>query len=133
MNFKPRKACKNSLQRRNPLESADHFRRQPRIGCHQSRKGGKCIGRKNMSKKRLIVMKFGGTSVGNAERFQQCAEIVREAAKKDRIIVVVSAVAGVTDVILKTIEAARQGDAVGADAALGKLEVLHREVIAELF
>lgn len=86
-----------------------------------------------MSRKRLIVMKFGGTSVGNAERFRQCAEIVREAAERDRIIVVVSAIAGVTDVILKTIEAARQGDAASTDAALGKLEMLHRGVIAELF
>ena len=28
--------------------------------------------------KRLIVMKFGGTSVGNAERFRQCAAIIGE-------------------------------------------------------
>jgi len=38
-----------------------------------------------MSGKRLIVMKFGGTSVGNAERFRQCAAIVAEAAKRDRL------------------------------------------------
>ena len=57
--------------------------------------------------KRLIVMKFGGTSVGNAERFRQCAAIVSDAAKHDRIVVVVSAMAGVTDLIFKTIEAAR--------------------------
>ncbi|HEV2989850.1 MAG TPA: aspartate kinase, partial [Candidatus Angelobacter sp.] len=86
-----------------------------------------------MSRKRLIVMKFGGTSVGNAERFRQCAEIVREAAERDRIIVVVSAVAGVTDLILKTIEASRQGDTAGTDAALSKLERLHQGIIAELF
>ena len=81
----------------------------------------------------LIVQKFGGTSVGSAERFRQCAGIVREAAEKDRIIVVVSAIAGVTDMILKTIEAARQGDTAGTDAALKKLETLHRGVVAELF
>ena len=71
-----------------------------------------------MSRKRLIVMKFGGTSVGSAERFRQCAEIVREAAENDSIIVVVSAVAGVTDLILKTIEAARQGDTAATETAL---------------
>jgi aspartokinase/homoserine dehydrogenase 1 len=86
-----------------------------------------------MSRKRLIVMKFGGTSVGSAERFRQCAEIVRTAAEKDRTIVVVSAVAGVTDVILKTIEAARQGDAAGTDAGLRKIELTHQALIAELF
>ena len=51
--------------------------------------------------KRLIVMKFGGTSVGNAERFRQCAAIVNDAAKHDRIVVVVSAMAGVTDLFSK--------------------------------
>ncbi len=86
-----------------------------------------------MSGNRLIVMKFGGTSVGSAERFRQCAEIVRAAAEKDKIIVVVSAVAGVTDVILKTIEAARQGDVAGTDASLQKLESLHQALIVDLF
>jgi aspartate kinase len=78
-------------------------------------------------------MKFGGTSVGNAERFRQCAEIVREAARKDSIIIVVSAVAGVTDLILKTFETARQGGTAATDAALRKLEMLHQGIIAELF
>src|SRR5437660_11085292 len=86
-----------------------------------------------MNEKRLIVMKFGGTSVGNAERFRQCAEIVRTASEADGIIVVVSAVAGVTDVILKTIEAARQGSAAGTEASLQKLDLLHQTLIAELF
>ena len=44
-----------------------------------------------MSSKRLIVMKFGGTSVGNAARVRQCAQIVSKAAQQDRIVVVVSA------------------------------------------
>ena len=52
-----------------------------------------------MQGKRLIVMKFGGTSVGNAERFRQCAAIIGKAARHDRIVVVVSAMAGVTDLI----------------------------------
>ena len=86
-----------------------------------------------MSRKRLIVMKFGGTSVGSAERFRQCAEIVREAAESDSIIVVVSAVAGVTDLILKAIEAARQGDTAATEAALKKLETQHYEIVAALF
>ena len=51
--------------------------------------------------KRLIVMKFGGTSVGNAARFRQCAEIIGQAAQQDRTIVVVSAMAGVTDQLIK--------------------------------
>jgi bifunctional aspartokinase / homoserine dehydrogenase 1 len=86
-----------------------------------------------MSSKRLIVMKFGGTSVGNADRFRQCAAIVAEAAKRDRIVVVVSAMAGVTDLIFKTIEAARHGDTAATKAHLEKFENVHRELIASLF
>ena len=86
-----------------------------------------------MSKKRLIVMKFGGTSVGNAERFRQCAAIVAEAATHDRIVVVVSAMAGVTDLIFKTIEAARHGDVAATRTQLEKFESVHRELAASLF
>src|ERR1700756_3281876 len=85
-----------------------------------------------MSKQRLIVMKFGGTSVGNAARFRQCAEIVGRAARQDRVVVVVSAMAGVTDLIFKTIEAARHGDSAATDAHLQKFTSVHRELIREL-
>ena len=78
-------------------------------------------------------MKFGGTSVGNAARFRQCAEIVSRAAQQDRIIVVVSAMAGVTDLIFKTIDAARHADSLATDAHLAKFEAVHRELIADLF
>ncbi|HEY2498839.1 MAG TPA: aspartate kinase [Candidatus Angelobacter sp.] len=86
-----------------------------------------------MNRKRLIVMKFGGTSVGNAERVRQCATIVDKAARQDRVIVVVSAMAGVTDLIFKTIEAARQGDLAATKAHLEKFETVHRELIGSLF
>src|SRR5689334_17712900 len=86
-----------------------------------------------MNRKRLIVMKFGGTSVGNAERFRQCAAIVARAAKHDRIVVVVSAMAGVTDLIFKTIEAARQGDSAATRTHLQKFENVHRELVVNLF
>jgi bifunctional aspartokinase / homoserine dehydrogenase 1 len=86
-----------------------------------------------MHGKRLIIMKFGGTSVGNSERFRQCAAIVGEAAKHDRIVVVVSAMAGVTDLIFKTIETARHGNASATQAHLQKFEGVHRQLIASLF
>ena len=86
-----------------------------------------------MSSQRLIVMKFGGTSVGNAARIRECAQIVSQAARQDRIVVVVSAMSGVTDLIFKTIDAARQGDAAATDANLARFEALHRELIVDLF
>ncbi len=86
-----------------------------------------------MSGKKTIVMKFGGTSVGNAGRIRQCAEIVSEAARRDRIVVVVSAMSGITDLIFKTIDAARHGDADSTDASLKKFASAHRELMLELF
>ncbi len=81
---------------------------------------------------RLIIMKFGGTSVGNAERFRQCAAIVSDAAQRNRIVVVVSAMAGVTDLIFKTIETARHGDASATEAHLQKFESVHRQLMVNL-
>lgn len=86
-----------------------------------------------MSQGRLLVMKFGGTSLGDAARFRQCAEIVGQAARQDRVIVVVSAVAGVTDLIFRAIDAARHGDSAAAEAHLAKFESVHHELAAELF
>nr|MDQ3018176.1 aspartate kinase [Bacteroidota bacterium] len=47
----------------------------------------------------MIVMKFGGTSVGNADRITQLIEIVRSRAADDQVIVVVSAMSGVTNLL----------------------------------
>src|SRR5260370_31956650 len=85
-----------------------------------------------MTRKRLIVMKFGGTSVGSAERFRQCADIIRHAGARDRVVVVVSAVAGVTDLIFKTMDAARHGDSAATETHLTKFEALHRELVTDL-
>jgi aspartate kinase len=50
----------------------------------------------------LIVQKFGGTSVGNPERIKNvAARVARHHAQGDQIIVVVSAMSGVTDNLIK--------------------------------
>jgi len=49
-----------------------------------------------------IVMKFGGTSVGNTERIRNVAQrVIREAAKGHEIVVVVSAMGKTTDELVK--------------------------------
>lgn len=49
----------------------------------------------------LIVMKFGGTSVGSTERIRHVATLVqREVARGNRVIVNVSAMSGVTDSLI---------------------------------
>src|SRR6267378_863953 len=50
----------------------------------------------------LIVQKYGGTSVGNAERIKNVAvRIAKYRAHGDQVVVVVSAMSGVTDNLIK--------------------------------
>src|SRR5215216_2578778 len=60
--------------------------------------------------KQTLVMKFGGTSVGSAEALVRARQIIRD-AKQDwsRIVVVTSAMSGVTDLLLKSASLAAQG------------------------
>lgn len=59
----------------------------------------------------LIVMKFGGTSVGSAERIAQAAQLaVDSAAKGNQVIVVTSAMSGVTDALIVAARKAAAGD-----------------------
>src|SRR5579871_4074000 len=64
--------------------------------------------------KPLQVMKFGGTSVGDATCIARSAQIVASAAKGMRVVVVVSAMSGVTNRLIdaaKRAEKAIQGPA----------------------
>ena len=71
--------------------------------------------RKNMSKP-LRIMKFGGTSVGDASCIQKVVEIIRAASHDGNLVVVVSAMAGVTNRLIgaATHSAAGHRDAVAA-------------------
>jgi aspartate kinase len=51
--------------------------------------------------KDLVVQKFGGTSVGNIERIQKVALLVKETSKIQQNVVVVSAMAGQTNLLVK--------------------------------
>jgi aspartate kinase len=54
----------------------------------------------------LIVQKFGGTSVGNTDRIKNvAARVAAYRAKGDQIVVVVSAMSGVTDNLIKLAKA----------------------------
>ena len=59
-------------------------------------------------KKPLRVLKFGGTSVGNASCIEKVMEIVRAAARECDMVVVVSAMSGVTN---KLVAAASHAEA----------------------
>ena len=58
----------------------------------------------------MKVMKFGGTSVGSVESILSLKRIVEEAASNERVIVVVSALGGITDKLIKTADLAVNGN-----------------------
>ena len=58
----------------------------------------------------MQVLKFGGTSVANAENINKVAAIVKKAASNNKTIVVVSALGGVTDMLLQAANNAARGN-----------------------
>src|SRR2546426_8912315 len=59
---------------------------------------------------KLQVMKFGGTSVGDAECIQRAAEIAAKATRDSAVVVVVSAISGVTNRLIAAAHQAATGD-----------------------
>src|SRR5262245_36239081 len=60
----------------------------------------------------LRVLKFGGTSVGSAERIQALASLIAGRADRERLVVVVSALSGVTNDLIDTAQRAARGERV---------------------
>ena len=60
--------------------------------------------------KNFLVMKFGGTSMGSADRMKVAARIIAEAAAKRPVAVVVSAMSKVTDLLSRDPAASELGD-----------------------
>jgi aspartate kinase len=81
----------------------------------------------------LLVMKFGGTSVGNAERIATAADLIAGAKKERPVVAVVSAMAKVTDALLDTMRRAEAGDLAGMESNIRELERRHLEVCQALF
>ena len=58
----------------------------------------------------MQVLKFGGSSVANAENINKVVSIVQKAAQKDKTVVVVSALGGITDKLINAATLASHGD-----------------------
>ncbi|MCC6651129.1 MAG: bifunctional aspartate kinase/homoserine dehydrogenase I [Candidatus Eisenbacteria bacterium] len=69
-------------------------------------------------------MKFGGTSVGSTERMTAVAGLIEEALAESRVIVVASAMEGVTNRLLDGISAAVKGEDDRAADAFGRWHLL---------
>jgi aspartokinase len=74
----------------------------------------------------VIVVKFGGTSVGDADAVRRAASIV--ASRRERQpIVVVSAMAGVTNALLGIAEQSSRGQLIGAIRSVEALRERHMQ------
>ena len=80
---------------------------------------------------RWTVHKFGGTSLGGADRYRAACDIVLSQRSDERVAVVVSAMSGVTNALIEAVHLAANND----DSYLPQLQTLqdrHLETIAGL-
>ena len=77
-------------------------------------------------------MKFGGTSVGSAERIKVACDLIAGEAAKRPVVAVVSAMSKVTDLLLDTTRHAEAGDDAGMERNLAQLESRHLEAAGQL-
>ncbi|MCL4272638.1 MAG: aspartate kinase [Anaerolineales bacterium] len=76
--------------------------------------------------KKTLVMKFGGTSVGSVDALVSATQIIRDAKKEwERIVVVTSAMSGVTNLLLDSAASASQGKVDSLSATESTLKERH--------
>ena len=80
----------------------------------------------------LLVMKFGGTSLGSAERMRAAARLVAGESRKRPVVVVISAMSQITDLLLDTMRHAEAGDEAGIAVNLAALRARHQQACREL-
>src|SRR5579862_2762859 len=80
----------------------------------------------------LCVMKFGGTSVGNADCIRRVTAIVRSAAAQTSVVVVVSAMSGVTNLLIEAAHRAKAGHKDFLPGLIGNLREKHMAVLEAL-
>ena len=85
------------------------------------------------AREQLVVMKFGGTSVEDAVAMERTAAIVSGRRKRGlKAVVVVSAMAKVTDLLIASAAAAGRGDRMGSLAISARLRNRHNDTAAQL-
>lgn len=80
----------------------------------------------------LRVVKFGGTSVGDAPRIRKVVEIVRDAARESDLVVVVSAMSGVTNKLVEAAAHSEAGNREAVERTFEELRERHRAVAGTL-
>src|SRR5258707_12648467 len=83
-------------------------------------------------KSKLQVMKFGGTSVGDAACIARAAQIVAQAAKQNGVVAGVSPMSGVTDRLVEAANRAGAGDTQAGAALTDGLRQQHHAAVSAL-
>lgn len=78
----------------------------------------------------MKVLKFGGTSVGSADRIKHVARLITPAGRN---IIVLSAMAGTTNTLVEIADYLRKGNSPGALSTLNDLIMKYKIVIDELY
>ena len=79
----------------------------------------------------MQVLKFGGSSVGNAENINKVVEIIKNRKGDTKTIVVVSALGGITDMLLNTAALAEANDE-SYKSVLQEIESKHLQAVKDL-
>ncbi len=79
----------------------------------------------------MRVLKFGGSSVANAENINKIILILKGRSEKEKLVVVVSALGGTTDALLNTVVTASKGDEQYKEQ-LHIIESRHLDVVKQL-
>jgi len=82
--------------------------------------------------KDLLVMKFGGTSVGSAARMRVAAGLAAKERARRPVAMVVSAMSKITDLLLDAMRHAEAGDRAGLETDVAALRSRHEDVCREL-
>jgi len=79
----------------------------------------------------MIVHKFGGTSLADASCFRRVGEIIASRPERNRA-VVVSAMSGVTNSLVRAVKLAGERDVAGYEQTLAELGEKHRRTLVDL-
>ena len=78
----------------------------------------------------MKVLKFGGTSVGSAQRMKEVAKLITDGERK---IVVLSAMSGTTNTLVEISDYLYKKNPEGANEIINRLEKKYRQHIDELY
>ena len=81
-----------------------------------------------IEQEKMKVMKFGGTSVGSVESILSLKAIVEKEAQQQPVIIVVSALGGITDKLLATSQLAVKGDEAWKDEFQAMVDRHHKMI-----